>query len=63
MKLIIKGILLYSTILLAIIIICSIDSLIETPIIAILIIEEIGLVILCNRVISYKELYKLTIFK
>ena len=61
MKLFIKGLLLYTAIVLTILIFCSIDILFDNSIIEILLLIDIILILLCMRFISYKELSKLSL--
>lgn len=61
MKLFIKGLLLYTVIVLTILIFCSIDILFDNSIIEILLLIDIILILLCMRFISYRELSKLSL--
>ena len=61
MKLFIKGLLLYTAIVLTILIFCSIDILFDNSIIEILLLIDIILILLCMRFISYRELSKLSL--
>ena len=61
MKLFIKGLLLYTAIVLTILIFCSIDILFDNSIIEILLLIDITLILLCMRFISYRELSKLSL--
>lgn len=61
MKLFIKGLLLYTAIFLTILLLCSIDSILNNSILQILLIVDILLIILCIRFISYRELSKLAL--
>ena len=61
MKLFIKGLLLYTAIVLTILLLCSIDSLFDNSILQILLLVDILLILLCMRFISYRELSKLSL--
>lgn len=63
MKTLIKGILLYTTIILTIVIFCSIDSLLNTNIIPILIGIDLILLFLTTKIIKYEELPTLLLSK
>lgn len=60
-KLILKGVLLYVTILAVMIFVGGIDSLVETPMKMLLwILATVILIAICRRAISIRELYKLS---
>jgi hypothetical protein len=61
MKLFIKGLLLYTAIIITILLLCSIDSILNNSILQILLVVDILLIILCIRFISYRELSKLAL--
>lgn len=62
-KLILKGVLLYATTLAVMLLISGIDSLIEQPLVLITWLATIiALTILCRRLITVRELYKLTFY-
>lgn len=61
MKLFIKGLLLYTAIVLTILLLCSIDSLFDNSILQILSLIDIFVILLCMRFISYRELSKLSL--
>lgn len=61
MKLFIKGLLLYTAIVLTILLLCSIDSIFDNSILSILLLVDILLILLCMRFISYKEVSKLSL--
>ena len=63
MKTLIKGILLYTTIILTIVIFCSIDSLLNTNIIPILIGIDLILLFLTTKIIKHEELPTLLLSK
>lgn len=60
-KLILKGVLLYVTVLAVMIFVGGIDSLVETPMKMLLwILVTVILIAICRRTISIRELYKLS---
>lgn len=61
MKLFIKGLLLYTAIVLTILLLCSIDSIFNNSIITILLLIDMFLILLCIRFISYREFSKLSL--
>lgn len=61
MKLFIKGLLLYTAIVLTILLLCSIDSLFDNSNITILLLIDMFLILLCVRFISYREFSKLSL--
>lgn len=61
MKLFIKGLLLYTAIVLTILLLCSIDSIFNDSMITLLLLIDMFLILLCMRFISYKELSKLSL--
>jgi hypothetical protein len=61
MKLFIKGLLLYTTIILTILLLCNIDVPFDNSMIILLLFIDIFLILLCRRFISYKELSKLSL--
>lgn len=61
MKLFIKGLLLYTAIILTILLLCSIDSIFDNSILQILLLIDILLILLCMRFVSYRELSKLSL--
>jgi hypothetical protein len=61
MKLFIKGLLLYTAIVLTILLLCSIDSIFNDSMITLLLLIDIFLILLCTRFISYRELSKLSL--
>lgn len=61
MKLFIKGLLLYTAIVLTILLLCSIDSIFDNSNLQILLLIDIILILLCMRFISYRELSKLSL--
>lgn len=61
MKLFIKGLLLYTAIVLTILLLCSIDSIFDDSMITLLLLIDMFLILLCMRFISYKELSKLSL--
>lgn len=61
MKLFIKGLLLYTAIVITILLLCSIDSIFDNSILQILLLIDILLILLCMRFVSYRELSKLSL--
>lgn len=61
MKLFIKGLLLYTAIVLTIILLCSIDGLFNNSNITILLLIDMFFILLCVRFISYREFSKLSL--
>lgn len=61
MKLFIKGLLFYVTVILTILLLCSIDSILDNSIITILLLVDMFLILLCIRFISYREFSKLSL--
>lgn len=61
MKLFIKGLLLYTAIVIIILLLCSIDSIFDNSILQILLLIDILLILLCMRFVSYRELSKLSL--
>ena len=61
MKLVIKGLLLYTAIVLTILLLCSIDNLFNNSTLQILLLIDILLILLCIRFISFRELSKLSL--
>lgn len=61
MKLFIKGLLFYTAVILTILLLCSIDSVFDNSIITILLLIDMFLILLCTRLISHKELSKLSL--
>lgn len=61
MKLFIKGLLLYTAIVLTILLLCSIDSLFDNSNLQILLLIDVPLILLCMRFISYRELSELSL--
>ena len=61
MKLFIKGLLFYVTVILTILLLCSIDSIFDNSTITILLLIDMFLILLCIRFISYREFSKLSL--
>lgn len=61
MKLFIKGLLFYITVILTILLLCSIDSIFDNSAITVLLLIDMFLILLCIRFISYKEFSKLSL--
>lgn len=62
MKLFIKGLLFYVTVILTILLLCSIDSIFNNSTITLLLLIDMFFILFCVRFISYKEFSKLSLY-